>query len=71
MATNRLTQAALLALTQNANAKARLTQASMLVLTQNANARARLTQAALLVLTDPPGTVSASTARNTWFMVVG
>jgi hypothetical protein len=54
MAENRITQAAAIALTDNANAKARFTQAGVLALTENADAKARLTQVALLVLTDPP-----------------
>lgn len=55
MAANRLTQAALLALTENTSAKAVLTQVELLALTENTGANAVLTQAALLVLTDPPG----------------
>ena len=56
MATNRLTQTELLALTENTNAKARATQLALAALTENSNANARLTQIVLMVLTDPPVT---------------
>ena len=56
MAANRLTQAALAALTENSNAKARATQLALAALTENSNANARLTQIVLMVLTDPPVT---------------
>lgn len=50
---NRLTQAALQALTESTGANARLSQAELLALTENINAKARITQLALMVLTDP------------------
>lgn len=68
MAANRLTQTALLALTENPNANARLSQTALLALTENTNANARVSQIFMMVLTDPP---SVPTARRIFCQVIG